>query len=136
MSGRGNSSDWRAWLKYAQEDRDFAEGRMDEPGNARHVALCAHQMMEHALKAVRVFHEGGLPERTHDLPMLAASLAEKGFFEFSEEEMDFLQELHSCFIPLKYPRSEAALPSHRKAKELFAAAAGLLERVRKETQYE
>jgi len=128
-----NSKDPRQWVNYAQQDRFCGETLIQAAGAseqaARPIALCAHQMIEHALKAVHIYKTHKLPKEIHDLPLLGQSLSDAGYFNFSEQEMDFLRLLHQYFMPLKYPQSSALLPSYEEAVRLFKDACELLARV-------
>lgn len=129
-----NSRDWRDWLTDAKRDKKLGEKAVDDPDLRGKIALCAHQMMEHALKAVHLNLKGSLAPRTHALPRLAALVEDSDLSSFStsEEEKAFLELLDSFFLPVRYPQNGEALPTYEKAVELFEKACRLLERVEAE----
>jgi HEPN domain-containing protein len=126
-----NSQDWCDWLTDAKRDKKLGEKAVDDPDLRGKIALCAHQMMEHAIKAIHLNLKGRLAPRIHALPRLAA-LVENSDLSFSEEETAFLELLDSFFLPIRYPQNGEALPTHEKAVDLFDKACRLLERIEAE----
>lgn len=126
-----NSLDWREWLVDAKRDKKLGEKGAGDPDLRSKIVLCAHQMMEHAIKAIHLCLKGELAPRKHELPWLAELVEEAGF-SFSEEEKAFLQVLDSYFIPVRYPQTGEALPTHEKAVDLFDKACRLLARIEAE----
>lgn len=126
-----NSLDWREWLGRARSDKklgELAAGKKELGGN---IALCAHQMVEHALKAAYICLKQNHVEKTHNLSRLA-ELVEGAGFAVSDKEKEFLDTLHNYFIPLRYPQNGAVLPTYEEAVQLFDDACKLLERIEKE----
>ena len=128
---RENSTDWKHWLRYAEDDKErgeYLKGFAGE-GAGKAIAQAAHQLVEHSLKTLYIYKTGELPQKIHDLPELARLCASYGL-PISEDERVFLDALHGLFIPLRYPQPAAALPTKEEALQLFGKASALLHKIR------
>ncbi len=87
----------KKWLKFAEQDLKDAEALFEKERYFGCIYHC-HQAVEKALKAVFV-EKGKTIPRVHDLP----DLLKRSQMRYSEEILDFLEELDPYYSPVRYP---------------------------------
>lgn len=88
------------WLDLADYDLATANALLEKE-RFLYVGFMCHQVIEKALKAYWHFSIGTLPPKVHGLSYLIDKIGLKSFF--SEEQMDFIDELEPLNIQSRYP---------------------------------
>ncbi|MDP2951599.1 MAG: HEPN domain-containing protein [bacterium] len=95
-----DSTNYKDWFRFAQDDLSFAKAGFRETGIARDACFLSHQAVEKYLKGFLV-SKNVKPERTHLLTDILESCAsyEEHFLDFYEQ-CDFLNQFYN---PVRYP---------------------------------
>ena len=107
MGDAGDGTDDRSayWVERAEYDLETAKA-MQQTGRYLYVGFMCQQTMEKALKAI-IAKQGTFPPKIHDLARLA-ELADLNDV-LSEEQNQFLDELHPLSIEARYPSHQEIL---------------------------
>jgi HEPN domain-containing protein len=124
------SSEYRAWLKYADDDL-MAAKHLLKTELFNQVCFHCHQAVEKLLKAFLIRHEVN-PPRIHNLNTLLNICAKKDpkLLELRQEVL----ALDMYYIPTRYPNApigslHSGLPNKKDAETALAIARKIRERV-------
>ncbi len=123
-----NNVDWKAWLEHARGYRIVALAARGQEAALRPMLEATHAAVERLLKAAHLRLRGELAPRSHNLIELAA-LVETAGLRVREDEKDMMRILDDCFIPVRYPQTDAALPTQEEAVELLDEACRFFDRI-------
>ena len=113
---------WRNWMELAEEELRQSREALTV-GVYLSVVFSAHQIAEHALKAVHIERSGGLPPRTHELIELAESV------EAPPTVVRTCQTLNPLYMTSRYPDAANGNPARVYSAESAAELLDLAEEV-------